>query len=202
MAMCEIAHVWQKLPIRRIPLVGSDGRRLPLPPESRQRREDPEPVTTVGACTAAGYSCRMTAAVHAPKTEPETDPFAGRVQQDLLRVEMADGSTLEGSFLTQAGMAFVHVRDGSVHGRVEGPIDAASVRRVVLLRDRDSIVEERRIRRLGEPVPGNLRRDRDGYEARLEPRRWRRASGAPRSRPSSTSSPTRYRSRRRSATGC
>lgn len=96
------------------------------------------------------------------------NPFAGCVQQDFLRVQFTDGSTMEGSFLAQAGMAFLHVRDGSMNGRVEGPIDASSVSRVILLKGRDELFEERRIRKLGEPVPGTLRRTRDGYEARLD----------------------------------
>jgi hypothetical protein len=101
-------------------------------------------------------------------TSLPASPFAGRVQQDQLRVDMTDGSSLTGSFLTQAGMAFLHVRDGSVHGRVEGPIDPAAVRRVVLLKGRDEIVEERRLRKLGDLVPGTLRKSREGYEARLD----------------------------------
>lgn len=102
------------------------------------------------------------------RNEPSSDPFAGRVQQDRLRVTLADGRRLEGSFLTQAGMAFLHVRDGSPHGKVEGPFSSDEVARVELLQDRDAIVAERRARMLGEPVPGRLRRDRDGYESRLD----------------------------------
>lgn len=96
------------------------------------------------------------------------DPFAGRVQQDRLRVEMTNGSKLEGSFLSQAGMAFLHIRDGSTQGRVEGPIDPASVSKVILLQSRDEIVEQRRIRARGDLIPGTLRRTREGYESRLD----------------------------------
>lgn len=96
------------------------------------------------------------------------DPFAGRVQQDVLRVELTDGTVIKGAYLYQAGMSFLHIRDGSIHGRVEGPIDPASVVKVAILQSRDEIIEERKIRARGEPVPGTLRRTREGYEARLD----------------------------------
>lgn len=119
-------------------------------------------------CSPRHYNANMTQNIDIAKSPISADPFAGCVQQDVLRVQFADGSTMEGSFLAQAGMAFLHVRDGSMHGRVEGPIDASSVSRVIVLKGRDEIFEERRIRSLGEPIPGTLRRTRDGYEARLE----------------------------------
>lgn len=78
------------------------------------------------------------------------EPFMGRVQQDEIRVRLRDGQMIVGSYLTIAGMHFVHVRDGSPQGSVAGPFDAAVVIAVELLRTRDEVVADRRERARGE----------------------------------------------------
>lgn len=98
--------------------------------------------------------------------------LAALVQQDVVRIALddgtVDGTVIEGSYIQQAGMHFVHVKDGSSIGRVEGPVDPASVTAVEVLKDRATVHEEIRERRLGERVPGGLVETRDGYRARLE----------------------------------
>lgn len=86
----------------------------------------------------------------------------------MIRLQMADGSMLEGSYLAQAGMHFVHDKSVGLIGRVHGPIDPAEVLSATLVKTKEQVIEEIRERKVGEPVPGTLHRTRDGYEARLE----------------------------------
>ena len=90
------------------------------------------------------------------------------VARDVVRLAMKDGSAIEGSYLTQAGMHFVHVRDGTPIGKVLGPVDPDEVASFALLKGRDEVVAEIAERRMGEPVPGKLVETRDGFQARLE----------------------------------
>lgn len=103
----------------------------------------------------------------ATMTDMSDNPFTDRQQQDVLRIRLQDGRVMEGSYLTQAGMHFLHVREGGLNGKVEGPFAPEQVASVRVLKNRDEVFEERFERSRGEPVPGALRRDRDGYEARL-----------------------------------
>ena len=58
---------------------------------------------------------------------PNKNPFEGREQQDVIRVHMTDGATIEGSYLSQAGMHFVHVREPAPSGKVLGPLRADEI---------------------------------------------------------------------------
>lgn len=94
--------------------------------------------------------------------------LASRSERDVVRLTLSDGSVIEGSYLTQAGMHFLHVRDVSMTGSVHGPFSPDEVAAAVLVKPREQVIEEIRERRVGEAVPGSLVRTRDGYEARLE----------------------------------
>jgi hypothetical protein len=95
-------------------------------------------------------------------------PFKGCRQQDRLLVTLTDGSVLRGSFLSQVGMAFVHVDDGSMIGKVEGPYSEEEIKSVEVTTTRDEIMDERRERRLGARHPGREPVTRDDFEYRLE----------------------------------
>lgn len=95
-------------------------------------------------------------------------PFAGCRQQDRLTVTLADGTVLKGSFLSQVGMAFLHVDDGSMIGKVHGPWIDDEVESVVVTTTRDEVMEDRRERRFGERLPGREPETRDDFEYRLE----------------------------------
>lgn len=95
-------------------------------------------------------------------------PFKGCRQQDRLLVTLTDGSVLRGKFLSQVGMAFVHVDDGSMIGKVEGPYSAEEVKSVEVTTTRDEVMDERRARRLGDRHPGREPVTRDDFEYRLE----------------------------------
>lgn len=94
--------------------------------------------------------------------------FKGCQPQDQIEMILADGRKLVGAFMTQAGMYFIHARDGGVHGKVHGPFADGEVTSVSVLKDRETIFNERFERSRGEPVAGTLRRTREGYEARLD----------------------------------
>jgi len=101
------------------------------------------------------------------------NPFEGRQDRDEIRVVMKDGTSHEGSYLTQAGWHFVHVKGprekgNPVNGKTVGPLRPGDVDRIVVLRTREEVLDELHDRQRGDPVPGTLRRTRDGYEARLE----------------------------------
>jgi len=103
-----------------------------------------------------------------PPAESSPGPFAGRSDGDVLRLALVDGRTFEGSLMLVGGMRFLHVREGGMTGRTEGPFTAGDVARLTVLRTVAEVRAERLERRMGEPVPGTVRRTRDGYEARLE----------------------------------
>jgi hypothetical protein len=103
-----------------------------------------------------------------PVPDEPGGPFEGRDPDDVVRLVLADGTRREGSYMHQAGMHFLHERDGSMGGHVSGPYTAADVVSVTVLRTREEVRADRMERKLGDPVPGTVRRTRDGYEARLE----------------------------------
>ena len=94
--------------------------------------------------------------------------FEGRQQQDILRVVLTTGESHTGSYLTQAGMHFLAVRDDTVLGKVVGPFDAESIASVEVVRTRDEVVAEINDRKTGDRLPGRAPVTRDDYEYRLE----------------------------------
>jgi hypothetical protein len=83
-----------------------------------------------------------------------TDPFDGRVQQDVLRIYLRDGTIILGSYLSVAGMHYLHVADGSSMGKVEGPFVPVDVEALQVVAARDQVVADRLERSLGERLPG------------------------------------------------
>lgn len=77
--------------------------------------------------------------------------FEGYSHQDLLRVVLADRTVMQGSYQHIAGMNFLHIRDGSPMGRIEGPLDPHLVAEIQLLATKDEIHAERKSRLRGEP---------------------------------------------------
>lgn len=88
-------------------------------------------------------------------------PFADR---DEVRVVLETGEVLVGSYMPMIGQHYLSCPQRSVHG----PFTEGEVRSVALVRSREDIASERFERTRGEPVPGTFRRDRDGFQARLE----------------------------------
>lgn len=93
--------------------------------------------------------------------------FEGYSHQDLLRVVLADRTVMQGSYQHIAGMNFLHIRDGSPMGRIEGPLDPQLVAEIQLLATKDEIHAERKSRLRGDPFPGTAPRTRDDFEYRL-----------------------------------
>ncbi|WJS87295.1 hypothetical protein [Paracoccus sp. TOH] len=93
--------------------------------------------------------------------------FESYTHQDLLRIVLADGTVMQGNYQHIAGMNFLHVRDGSPMGRVEGPLDLQLVDEIRLLATKDEINAEKKARLRGDPFPGRAPRTRDDYEYRL-----------------------------------
>lgn len=87
-----------------------------------------------------------------------------------IRVFLKDGSTVEGAYLFQGRMHFVHVTGGraSLGGTVRGPFASADVLRVETLVTKAEIDARKRYRLLGDPYPGRAPRTREDYEYRLE----------------------------------
>ena len=107
--------------------------------------------------------------VEPPPPESSPGPFAGRSAGDVVRVVLREGGEVEGELLLIGGMRFVSVAGGPLGtGRCEGPFRGDDVASLTVLRTRAEVQDDRRTRRMGEPVPGTVRRTRDGYEARLE----------------------------------
>lgn len=94
--------------------------------------------------------------------------FQGCQPQDQIEIALTNGQKLVGAYMTQAGMHFIHARDGGVHGKVHGPFDAGDIASISVQKDREAILAERFERTRGELVPGTVRRTREGYEARLD----------------------------------
>ncbi|NTF16861.1 hypothetical protein G6L37_00280 [Agrobacterium rubi] len=96
--------------------------------------------------------------------------FSDCREQDVLTVVMLDGETVDGSYLTQAGMHFLSIRnpDSMLLKKVIGPFTDDAVRSVSLIRSRDEIMEARYDKLRGERHPGREPVTREDYEYRLE----------------------------------
>jgi len=91
-------------------------------------------------------------------------------EQDVLTIVMADGALVEGSYLTQAGMHFVSIRnpDSMLLKTVVGPFTDEDVQSIARVKGREEILEERYDRLRGERLPGREPLTREDYEYRLE----------------------------------
>ncbi|MDG3444607.1 hypothetical protein [Nitrospirillum amazonense] len=99
-----------------------------------------------------------------------TNPFAACQGQEVIVVHTRDGRTFKGSYLTVAGMHFVHMT-GPGHpamGKVSEPFEPAEVIRVDVVRTKSQVQQDRHVRSRGEPFPGRPPVSRDDYEYRLQ----------------------------------
>lgn len=88
--------------------------------------------------------------------------------QDVLRVVLQDGTVIDGSYIPQAGMHFLLVRDGSLMGKVEGPLDPEMIVGLERLTTKSEVTAARLARLRGVPFPGRAPVSRDDFEYRLQ----------------------------------
>lgn len=91
-------------------------------------------------------------------------------EQDVLSVTLTDGSEINGSYLTQAGMHFISTDnpESKLLKKVLGPYSEQDIAQISIIRSRDDILEERNQRLRGERVGGREPITRDDYEYRLQ----------------------------------
>ena len=92
--------------------------------------------------------------------------FADCAPQDCLRLALEDGTEILGSHIMQAGMHFLHVRDGSIYGTVAGPFSPQQA--VERTATRSEILQDRKARLRGTPFPGRAPETREDFSYRLE----------------------------------
>lgn len=92
--------------------------------------------------------------------------FADCAPQDALRLALEDGTEILGSHIMQAGMHFLHVRDGSIYGTVAGPFSPQQA--VERTATRSEILRDRKARLRGAPFPGRAPETREDFAYRLE----------------------------------
>ena len=107
---------------------------------------------------------------HRPDAGGAGDPWAGREERAVVRVTLADGTILKGSYTGRARLHFVHLtgRDQPLGGAVSGPYGTRDVRAVQIVRSRAEVVEDAEARLLRERVPGREPVTRDDHEHRLQ----------------------------------
>ena len=107
---------------------------------------------------------------HRPDAGGASDPWAGCKERAVVRVTLADGTILKGSYTGRAGLHFLHLtgRDQPLGGTVSGPYRTRDVRVVQIVRSRAEVIEDAEARLLGERVPGREPVTRDDYEHRLQ----------------------------------
>jgi len=87
-----------------------------------------------------------------------------------VRVTLADGGVLTGSYTSRVGLHFLH-RTGPtlpLIGEVSGPYQPGDVLAVEVVRTRVQVLDDAYARLHGERVPGREPRTRDDHEARLQ----------------------------------
>jgi len=91
-------------------------------------------------------------------------------EQDVLTIVTAEGETFSGSYLTQAGMHFLSIRnpDSILLNKVIGPFTEADLKSIDIVKGRDEVLDERNDRLRGDRHPGREPVTREDYEYRLE----------------------------------
>jgi hypothetical protein len=91
-------------------------------------------------------------------------------EQDVLVVVTADGETISGSYLTQARMHFLSIKNAEslLLDKVVGPFNDEDVSSIEIVKDRDTILDERHRRLRGDRHPGREPVTREDFEYRLE----------------------------------
>jgi len=90
-------------------------------------------------------------------------------ETSVIRLTLADGQVLTGSYTSRAGMHFLHRtgRDLPLIGEITGPYQPGDVLAVDVPRTRAQVLEDAYVRLHGERVPGHEPVTRDDYEHRL-----------------------------------
>ncbi len=90
-------------------------------------------------------------------------------EQDVVSIVTNDGETFTGSYLTQALMHFVSIKNpvSMLLNKVLGPFTDDDVRSIAIVKNRDAVLEERHDRLRGERHPGREPVTREDYEYRL-----------------------------------
>lgn len=96
-------------------------------------------------------------------------PFCGVASGDLIELVARSGETVKGTYMTQAGMHFVHVTGAGMPliGEVQGPYDPDDIMSVSLVQTGDAIKAERRRKSRGAAFPGRAPETREDFEYRL-----------------------------------
>lgn len=91
-------------------------------------------------------------------------------EQDVLVIVTAAGETFRGSYLTQARMHFLSIKnpESMLLDKVIGPFTDEDVTSIEIVKDRETVLDERYGRLRGDPHPGRDPVTRDDFEYRLE----------------------------------
>lgn len=102
-------------------------------------------------------------------TRERQAPFALCRPRAVVQVDLVDGRSLTGSYMTVAGLDFLYISgpDLPLTGIIEGPFEPASVLNVHVLQTRAQVMAGIEQRRLGERVPGREPFTRQDFEYRL-----------------------------------
>ncbi len=90
-------------------------------------------------------------------------------EQDVVSIVTNDGETFTGSYLTQARMHFVSIKNpvSMLLNKVVGPFTDDDVKSIEIVKSRDEVLEDRHDRLRGERHPGREPVTREDYEYRL-----------------------------------
>jgi hypothetical protein len=90
-------------------------------------------------------------------------------EQDVVLIVTNDGETFTGSYLTQARMHFVSIKNpvSMLLNKVLGPFTDDDVKSIEIVKSRDEVFEDRHDRLRGERHPGREPVTREDYEYRL-----------------------------------
>jgi hypothetical protein len=99
----------------------------------------------------------------------ERASFANCREQDVVSLVTKDGETILGSYLTQARMHFLSIKnpESALLNKVLGPFKDDDIVSIEIVKDRETILEERFERLRGDPLPGRDPVTRDDFEYRL-----------------------------------
>ena len=112
----------------------------------------------------------MDADLAAGPATPGPDLWAACEERAVVRLTLADGQMLTGSYTTRVGLHFLH-RTGPalpLIGEVSGPYQPGDVLAVEVVRTRAEVLADAYVRLHGERVPGPEPRTRDDHEQRLQ----------------------------------
>jgi len=98
------------------------------------------------------------------------DLWAACEERSVIRLTLADGQALTGSYTSRVGMHFLHRtgRDLPLIGEITGPYQPSDVLAVDVVRTRAQVLDDAYVRLHGQRVPGREPATRDDYEHRLQ----------------------------------